>query len=90
MHVWVLEVFNRNDEYCDYDSEVVAVYSEENLDKAMEHFEKLCSFRIDDLDEDGEINRWENEDGYHFSSESEDEDVYIKYSYVGLKKREVI
>lgn len=87
MYVWVLEVFNRNDEYCDYNSEVVAVYSEENLDKAMEHFEKLCNFRID---EESEIERWENKDGYHFSSKSKDEDEYIKYSYVGLKKREVI
>lgn len=86
MHVWVLNVFNRDDEYCEYDSEVIAVYSEENFDKAMEHFERLCNFRIE---EDDEIEEWENKDGYHFSSESGEYEDY-KYSYVGLKKMVVM
>lgn len=86
MYVWVLEVFDRNDEYCDYDSDVIAVCSEESFKKAMKLFEKLCSFRID---EKSEIERWQNKDGYYFSSESGECENY-KYSYVSLKKMEVI
>ena len=86
MHVWVLETFDREDEYCEYDSEVVAVYSKAKFKEARSHFKRLCDARIDKGDE---VDRWKNEKGYHFSSKS-GECEYFKSSYVGLRRMEVI
>lgn len=84
MHVWVLETFDREDRYCEYNSQVVAIYSEENFKKAKIAFEKLCDSR-----NEGDVDSWENAKGYFFSSEMEDGD-YFKASYVSLKKMEVM
>ena len=86
MHVWVLETFDREDEYCEYNSEVVAIYSESKLKEAKNHFERLCNMRIDDEDE---VDRWEDKNGYYFSSENGECETY-KSSYVGLKRMELL
>lgn len=86
MYVWVLETFDREDEYCEYNSEVVAIYSEENFGSARNHFKRYCDSRTgkDDI-----VEEWENDKGYHFRSENREFESY-KMSYVGLKKMEVI
>ena len=84
MYVWVLETFDREDRYCEYNGKVVAIYSEANFKKAKKDFRKLCNGR-----NEGDVDSWENEKGYFFSSEKEDGD-YFKASYVSLKKMEVI
>lgn len=85
MHVWVLEIFDRCDGYCQYDSKVVAVYSKSKFREARKHFKKLCDGRI----EDGfEINRWKNEKGYHFNCHNGSCTNHI-FNYVGLIKMEV-
>lgn len=86
MHVWVLETFDRTDEYCEYNSEVVAVYGKESFNKARQHYKRLCDSRIE---KGNVIDRWKNKDGYHFTSQP-DECEYYKCSYVGLIKKEVM
>ena len=86
MHVWIIEVFDRTDEFCEYNSEVVAVYSTKSFQKARKHFTELCQSRIDNGDD---VERWKNEKGYHFKSE-QGECEYYRSSYVGLIKKEVM
>ena len=85
-HVWVLETFTREDSWCNYDSEVVAVYSKSNYQKARKHFTELCS---DYEDENYDIERWHDEDGYHFTA-TEENYQGCNFNYVGLKKMEVM
>lgn len=86
MHVWIIEVFDREDEYCEYDHRIVEVYSSKNFNKARSHFAELCNARIDDGDE---VERWQNENGFHFRCEQGDCEYY-RMSYVGLIKMEVL
>ena len=93
MHVWVLETFDREDKWCEYNSEVVAVYSESKFNEAKNHFERLCDMRIDDEDDEDkneiEVDKWEDKNGYYFSSESGECESY-KFNYVGLKRMELL
>ena len=90
MYVWVLDTFQRDDEFCEHDSNIVAIYSEEHFEKAMKHFKTLCDRNILDHDEDEECenSRWKDEEGFHFSSSFEGYNGF-KMNYVGLKKMEV-
>ena len=85
MYVWVIKTFDRDDSYCDYDSEVKAVYSEEHFEDAKDEFDFLCENRTDEGDE---VEEWENEKGYHFRSENGKCENF-RMSYVGLIKMEV-
>ena len=87
MYVWILNIFTRDDEFCESDASVLAAYSEENFEEAWEHFQRLCDANT--LEEDGRDDiEWKNDNGYHFSSEVETSKGY-KYRYVGLKKVDV-
>lgn len=85
MYVYVLETFDREDRYCEYYSETVAVYSKENFKEAKEHWKRLCEGRKNKGDE---IEKWRKDGGYFFSSKSGEYESY-RFSYVGLKKMEV-
>lgn len=85
MHVWVLETSQRDDEYCEHNSNIVAIYSKSNYRKAMKHFTAICDRN---KMENCEIEKWKNEQGYHFSA-SLDHYKGFKMNYVGLKKIEV-
>ena len=85
MHVWVIKTFDREDCYCEYDSDIVAVYSKANFSKARQHFKRVCDGRIDKGDD---IERWKNDKGYHFSCNNGGCENY-RMSYVGLVKMEV-
>ena len=85
MYVYVLETFDREDEYCEYNSEVVAVYAEENFKDAKEHWKRLCESRTD---EDDETETWRRNGGYFFSSKYGSCESY-RFSFVGLKKMKV-
>ena len=78
MYVWVLRTSERDDEFCDYDSNIVTIYSEEKFQEALKHFEKLCNDRVE---KGYEIESWEDKFGYHFSAEFE--------HYKGLKRKNV-
>lgn len=84
MHVWVLNTFTRQDAYCDYDSEVVAVYSKSKFKEARKYFSILCKGY-----EGYDIKRWHDENGYHFSATFEDYKG-CEFNYVGLKRMELI
>ena len=86
MHVWVLETFDREDKWCEYDSKTVAVYSKSKFNEARSHFKRLCDSRIDDGDE---ISRWKSDNGYHFSCNNGSCSNY-RFSYVGLKRMELM
>ena len=86
MHVWVLETFTRNDCFCEYDSNIVAVYSKSSFKKAREHFKDLC---LENTDDEYEIERWKNENGYHFSSKVNHYKGF-EMNYVGLIKKELL
>ena len=89
MYVWVLETFQRDDEYCEHNSNIVAIYSKSNYRKARKHFTELCKRNIlYDEDKKCEISRWKNETGFHFSSELEGYNGF-KMNYVSLKNVEV-
>ena len=85
MHVWIIKTFDREDKWCEYDSDVVAVYSKKSFNEARKHFKRVCDGRTDKGDE---IERWKNEKGYHFRCEQGDCENY-RMSYVGLIKMEV-
>lgn len=85
MYVYVLETFDRCDEYCDYDSKIVAVYAKENLKAAKEHWKTLCKSRTS---KGNKIEKWQKDGGYFFSSEAGECESY-QFNYVGLKKMEV-
>ena len=56
-YVWILSTSERDDEFCEHDSNVVTVYSQEHFDEALKHFDKLCNDRV----ENGyEIESWED------------------------------
>ena len=88
MHVWVLETFQRDDKFCEYNSNIVAIYSKSNYRKARKHFTELCKSNILDNEENG-ISRWRNEKGFFFSSELHGHNGFTM-NYVGLRKMEVI
>ena len=85
MYVYVLETFDREDRYCEYDSEVVAVYSQENFKEAKEHWKTLCERRTDKGDE---VEKWRKDGGYFFNCKRGCYETY-RFSYVGLKKMKV-
>lgn len=92
MHVWVLNTFTRDDEFCEHDSNIVAVYSKGRFKEARKRFSELCNANIlDDEDEDEKCktSRWKDENGYHFSSELEGYNGF-KQNYVGLVKKELM
>ena len=85
MYVYVLETFDRCDEYCEYDSETVAVYSKERFKEAKEHWKSLCRLR------EGKgcvVKKWRKDGGCFFSSELGEYENY-SFGYVGLRKMEV-
>ena len=86
MYVWIIETQDRNDEYCEHDSEIKDVYSEEHFEDAKAYFEFLCENRTDEGDE---VEEWKDENGYHFICEQGECEFY-RMSYVGLIKKEVI
>ena len=86
MHVWILTTSERDDEFCEHDNNIVTVYSQEHLDEALKHYEKLCNDRT----ENGyEIEIWEDKFGYHFSAELEDYN-WVKMKNVSLEKKVVM
>lgn len=85
MYVWVIKTFDREDKWCEYDSEVKAVYSEEHFEDAKDEFNWIC---VRKTDEDDEVEEWENEKGYHFRCENGKYENF-RMSYVGLIKMEV-
>lgn len=85
MHVWILKTSERDDEFCEHDSNIVTVYSQEHLDDAIKHFEKLCNDRIE---KGYEIEIWEDKFGYYFSAELEDYNGF-KMKNVSIIKMEV-
>lgn len=95
-HVWVLNTFQRDDAYCEHDSNVVAVYSKNKFNEARKDFKKLCDEEIklykneyEDKDTKSEIYRSKDENGYHFSIEICGYDG-LQMNYVGLKKMELM
>ena len=85
MYVWVLETFNRDDEFCEHDSNIVSIYSEEHFEKAMEHYKTLCDRNVI---ENGEIEECEDKNSYYFSSLL-DHYKGFKMNCVDLRKIEV-
>ena len=86
MYVWILATSERDDEFCEHDSNIVTVYSQEHFDEALKHFEKLCKDRT----ENGyEISRYENKLGYYFSAKLEDYN-WVKMKNVSLEKKVVM
>ena len=84
-YAYVLETFDRDDRYCEYDSNVVAIYSKENFKEAKEHWKKLCKGRTNKGDE---VEKWRRDGGYFYNCESESCENY-RFSYVGVKKMKV-
>ena len=83
-NIWVLEVFDREDEYCEYDSEIVGVYTEGQIDKALIDFYDLCDSRTQEGDR---VELWRRNDDYHFRSEcGEYEDYKLSCVSLCLKK----
>lgn len=85
MHVYVLETMDRCDEYCEYNSDIVDVYSEEKFEEAKEHWKELCELRANEGDE---INKWRKNGGYFFNCNNGKCEDY-RFSYVGLRKMKV-
>lgn len=86
MHVWILTTSERDDEFCDHDSNIVTVYSKEKFNEARKHYTKLCKDRVE---KGYEITRCKNKSGYHFSAEKESYNGF-KTKCVSLKKVEVV
>lgn len=70
MYVWVLETFDRNEKYAEYDSEVVAIYSESKFKEAKKRFDILCLSVLDNYKYDDE----EYDDEYDDEDEYDDDD----------------
>lgn len=86
MHVWILTTSERDDEFCEHDSNIVIVYSKEKFNEARKHYKKLCDDRVE---KGYEISRWKNESGYHFSAELDGYNGF-KMKNVSLIKMEVV
>lgn len=86
MYVWIIETFDREDKWCEYNYNVEAVFSEDHFKEAKGYFDRACKNRTEKGDE---IEEWEDNKGYHFTSENGEYESY-KMSYVGLIKKEVM
>lgn len=84
MKLWVLSIFDRSDEYCEYETEVKGIYYD--LNEAMNDFRFYCKQRTDEGDV---IDIVEYNGKYYFSSES-GIDIDYKASYVWLEQMDVI
>lgn len=84
MKVWILSTFDRDDEACDHEYDVISVYDESNKAQALSSFYEICKKRINKGDK-VELDHINN--CYFFSTSNFDE---YSYEYmVRLQLQEV-
>lgn len=73
MKTWILSKYERDDEQCEHDYEVIGAYAMENMTKAINKFYHMCELLIEPGDE---ISFVHNEKGFYFSTSNFDEHCY--------------
>ena len=88
MHAWVLEKFTRDDEYCEHNSNIVAIYHQSAYREARKHYTKLCNDNIIYDRRRCNIHRWNYSGKFCFSASYEDHNGF-KENRVTLTRKEI-